>query len=153
MLWTCCRKCMDITPQMYVEFQINVVKWVWQYSHTNFLVSPCIQKLSWFVCAGSVAKSCPTLCNPMDCILPGSSVHGIFQARILELHSVQFSCSVMSDSLQPCGLQHTRLPCPSPTPRVAQIHAHWVGDAIKSSHPLLAPSPPVFNISQHQGLF
>ena len=32
------------------------------------------------------------------------------------LSSVQFSCSVMSDSLQPHGLQHTRLPCPSPTP-------------------------------------
>ena len=32
--------------------------------------------------------------------------------------SVQFSCSVVSDSLWPCGLQHTRPPCPSPTPRV-----------------------------------
>ena len=34
------------------------------------------------------------------------------------LHSVQFSHSVVSDSLQPHGLQHTRLPCPSPTPRI-----------------------------------
>ena len=31
-----------------------------------------------------VAQSCPTLCNPMDCSLPGSSIHGILQARILE---------------------------------------------------------------------
>ena len=31
-----------------------------------------------------VAQLCPTLCNPMDCSLPGSSVHGVFQARILE---------------------------------------------------------------------
>ena len=31
-----------------------------------------------------VAQSCPTLCNPMDCSQPTSSVHGIFQARILE---------------------------------------------------------------------
>ena len=30
------------------------------------------------------AQSCPTLCNPMDCSLPGSSVHGIFQERVLE---------------------------------------------------------------------
>ena len=30
-----------------------------------------------------VAQSCPTLCNPMDCSLPGFSVHGIFQARVL----------------------------------------------------------------------
>ena len=31
-----------------------------------------------------VVQSCPTLCDPMDCSLPGSSVHGIFQARVLE---------------------------------------------------------------------
>ena len=31
-----------------------------------------------------VAQSCPTLCDPIDCSLPGSSVHGIFQARVLE---------------------------------------------------------------------
>ena len=36
------------------------------------------------MCVCSVAKSCPTLCDPMDCSPPGSSVHGIFQARILE---------------------------------------------------------------------
>ena len=36
------------------------------------------------VCCGSVAKSCPTLCNPMDCSPPGSSVHRTPQARILE---------------------------------------------------------------------
>ena len=34
-----------------------------------------------------------------------------------------------------------------------QIHVHWVGDAIQSSHPLSSPSPPAFNLSQHQGLF
>ena len=32
-----------------------------------------------------LSQSCPTLCNPMDCSLPGSSVHGILQARIMEL--------------------------------------------------------------------
>ena len=31
-----------------------------------------------------VAQSCPTLCDPMDCSLPGSSIHGIFQSRVLE---------------------------------------------------------------------
>ena len=34
-----------------------------------------------------------------------------------------------------------------------QTHFHWVGDAIQPSHPLLSPSPPAFNLSQHQGLF
>ena len=38
-----------------------------------------------------VTQSCPTLCNPMDCSLPGSSVHGIFQARVLEWGAISFS--------------------------------------------------------------
>ena len=38
-----------------------------------------------------VAQSCPTLHDPMDCSLPGSSVHGIFQARVLEWVAIAFS--------------------------------------------------------------
>ena len=38
----------------------------------------------------SVAQSCLTLCNPMDCSLPGCSVHGILQARILEWLAIPF---------------------------------------------------------------
>ena len=38
-------------------------------------------------------------------------------------------------------------------PELAQTHVHPVGDAIQPSHPLLSPSPPTFNMSQHQGLF
>ena len=38
-----------------------------------------------------VAQSCPTLSDPMDCSLPGSSVHGIFQARVLEWGAITFS--------------------------------------------------------------
>ena len=64
----------------------------------------------------SVAQSCPTLCNPMDCSMPGFPVH----QQLLEL---------------------------------AQTDVHQVGDAIQPSHPLLSPSPPAFNLSQHQGLF
>ena len=37
-------------------------------------------------------------------------------------------------------------------PKLAQIHVHPVGDAIQPSHPLSPPSPPAFNLSQHQGL-
>ena len=36
-------------------------------------------------------QSCPTLCNPMDCSLPGSPIHGIFQARVLEWVAISFS--------------------------------------------------------------
>ena len=38
-----------------------------------------------------VAQSCPTLSDPMDCSLPGSSIHGIFQARLLEWGAIAFS--------------------------------------------------------------
>ena len=64
----------------------------------------------------SVAKSCPTLCDPMDCSTPGFPVH----------HQL---------------------------PELAQTHVHLIGDAIEPSHPLPSPSPPAFNLSQHQGLF
>ena len=36
-------------------------------------------------------QSCPTLCDPMDCSLPGSSIHGIFQATVLEWGAIAFS--------------------------------------------------------------
>ena len=62
----------------------------------------------------TVAQSCPALCDPVDCSMPGFPVH-------LQL------------------------------PELAQAHVHCVGDA--TSHPLSFPSPPTFNLSQHQGLF
>ena len=64
----------------------------------------------------SVVKSCPTLCKPTDCSIPGFPVH----------HQL---------------------------PELAQTHVHLVGDAIQPSHPMLSPSPPAFNLFQHQGLF
>ena len=67
--------------------------------------------------------------------------------------SSQFSCSVVSNSLRPHESQHTRPPCPSPTPGVYSTQVHWVSDVIQPSHPLSSPSPPSFNLSQHQGLF
>ena len=59
----------------------------------------------------------------------------------------------MSDSLWPHELQHTRLPCPSLSPRVCSnsyLLSWWCH---QPSHPLLPPSPPALNLSQHQGLF
>ena len=45
----------------------------------------------WYLFVCSVTQSCPTLCNSMDCSLPDSSVHGIFQARMLEWVGISFS--------------------------------------------------------------
>ena len=75
-----------------------------------------------------------------------------FITKIL-LSSVQFSRSVVSDSLQPHEPQHARPPCPSPTPGVYPNSCPLSCDAIQPSHPLSSPSPPALNLSQHQGLF
>jgi len=48
-----------------------------------------------------VAQSCPTLSDPMDCSLPGSSAHGIFQARVLEWGAIAFSVVGSHDSFIP----------------------------------------------------
>ena len=67
--------------------------------------------------------------------------------------SVQFSCSVMSQSLQPHEPQHARPSCPSPTPRVHPNPcplSRWCHPTISS---LSSPSPPALNVSQHQDLF
>ena len=59
----------------------------------------------------------------------------------------------MSDSLQPHGLSMPGFPVLHHLPEFAQTHVHRVSDVIQPSHPLSAPSPPVLNLSQHQGLF
>ena len=58
----------------------------------------------------------------------------------------------MSDSWSH-GAQHARLPFFYYLPELAQIHIHWVGDAIQTSHPLLPPTPNALNLFQHHGLF
>ena len=69
------------------------------------------------------------------------------------LSSVQLSCSVVSDSLQPHGSQQARLLVHHQLPESTQTHLHGVSNAIQQSHPLSCPSPRAFNLSQHQGLF
>ena len=71
---------------------------------------------------------------------------------LCQLSSVQFSHSVISDSLWSHGLQHARLPCSSPTHSQSLLDVHRVGDAIQPSYPLSSPSP-TFNFSQQQGPF
>ena len=66
--------------------------------------------------------------------------------------SIKFSHSVVSDFLRPHGLQHTRLPCPSPTPEACSNLCASI-NAMQPSHPLFSPFPPAFNLSQHQSPF
>ena len=84
---------------------------------------------------------------------PSSKRVGIILPFISLWNLFLFHYLVISDSLQAHGLQHTRPPCPSLPLRVCPVHVIWVRDAIQPSHPLSSPSPPAFNLSQHQGLF
>ena len=69
--------------------------------------------------------------------------------------SVQFS-SVIQSYLTLCGPMDCSMPgfpIHHQLLKPAQTHVHWVSDAFQPSHILLSPSPPAFNLSQHQGLF
>ena len=72
-----------------------------------------------------VAQSYPTLSDPMDCSLPGSSIHGIFQARVLEWGAIAFSSS------KPSYLQSLYLQISSHLGVRASIYEFW-GDTIQS---------------------
>ena len=54
--------------------------------------------------AAKSLQSCPTLCDPVDCSLPGSSIHGIFQARVLEWGAIAFSRTTYRVLEKPLGL-------------------------------------------------
>ena len=68
-------------------------------------------------------------------------------------NSVQFSRSVMSNSLKPHGPQHASLPVHHHFQEFIQSYVNWFSDDIKTSHPLSSPSSPALSLSQHQGLF
>ena len=65
-------------------------------------------------------------------------------------NSVTQSCLTLCD---PMDCSTPGLPVHHQLPELTQTHVHRVGDAIQPSHPLSAPSPHAFNLSQHQGIF
>ena len=72
------------------------------------------------------------------------------QSLIHQFSSVTQSCPTLHD---PMDHSTPGLPVHHQHPEFTQTHVHWVSDAIQPSHPLSSPSPPVFNLSQHWGLF
>ena len=73
-------------------------------------------RLQIFSIESEATQSCPTLCNSMDCSLPGSSVCGIFQARVLEWVAISFSSGSSQTIIKPRSpaLQADALPSESP---------------------------------------
>ena len=75
---------------------------------------------------------------------------GVYIQGTLHFNSVAQSCPTLCD---PMNHSTPGLPVCHQLPEFSQTHAHWVSDAIQSSHPLSSPSPPAPYPSQHQGLF
>ena len=85
-----------------------------------------------------VTQSCPTLSDPMDCNLQGSSVHGIFQARVLEWGAIAFSLyAAAAKSLQSCLTLCDPIdgsPPGSPIPGIVQARTlEWVAISFSSA--------------------
>ena len=70
----------------------------------------------------------------------------------LQSSSVRFSCSIVS-LCDPMDCSTPGFPILHQLLELTQTHVYWVSDAIQPSHPLSSPSPPAFNLSQHQSLF
>ena len=64
--------------------------------------------------------------------------------------SVTQSCTTLCD---PTDCSMPGFPVLHHPLELAQTHVHWIGDAVQPAHPLLSPSPPAFNLFQHQGVF
>ena len=85
---------------------------------------------------GPVVKNLPCSAEHMS-LIPDQSVQLLSCVRL---------CDPMDCSMPGLPVHHQ-------LPELAQTHVHEVSNAIQPSHPLLSPSPPAFNLSQHQGLF
>ena len=121
------------------------------YSPLGFCVYQIVQAriLEWVAMSFSRGSSWPrnrTRVSYVSCI-----GMWVFYCSV-QFSSVQFnqSCPILCDPMDystPSFPVHHQLPEPT------QTQVHCIGDAIQPSHPLSSPSPPAFNLSQHQGLF
>ena len=106
---------------------------------TPIIFSSTITELNWLYilnCERPSCDSCSLIPSPSPIRLP-----------------VQFSHSAVSNSFDPMHCSTPGFPVHHQLLELAQTHVLRVSDAIQPSHPLSPPSPPAFNLSQHQGLF
>ena len=80
-------------------------------------------------------------------IIPFATTWMDLKVIIVQFSSVTQPCPTLCD---PMNRRTPGLPVHHQLPEFAQTHVHWVGDAIQPAHPLSSPSPPTFNLSQHQ---
>ena len=102
-----------------------------------------------------VTQSCPTLCDPMDCSPPGSSAHGILQARILECVACPPSGDLPDPGIEPASLMSPALqalplaPPGKPSPSISEVYFLIVsgGHSGEGSPAPLAPLPEIHSLT------
>ena len=104
----------------------------------------CFRKLE-FKLLGTRWWEIVRLSTLMSQVELGIQTQKVFWLVLVESLSHVWLCNPMDCSTLGFTVHHY-------LPEFAETHVHWVGDAIQPSHPLLPPSPPAFNLSQHQGL-
>ena len=110
-------------------------------NHFSFYLNvSCLGKLRFYIYLNLIPQHC--------LVIPGTCAWGLFVIFIVS--SEAQSCLTLLDPVD-CSTPGFRVH--HQLPELTQTHVHQVGDAIKPSHPLSTPSPPTFNLSQHQGLF
>ena len=131
----------DSFPKKIYRWLINT----WKYAKHHSLLEKCKSKPQWGII--SHWSECPSL----------KSLQTINAGEGIEKGSLLHCCSVQSLNrvclCDPMNHSTPGLPVHHQLPESTQTHMHWPGDAIQPSHPLLSPSPPALNLSQHQGLF
>ena len=144
--------CVSCVSQMAGRFFTTVLpQSVQSLSHVQLFVTPWIA-----ACQASlpITNSWSLLkLMPIESLMSSNHLSHPLSSWEAPNKLVQFSRSVMCDSLQPHESQHARPPVHHQIPEFTQTHVHRVSDAIQPSHPLSSPSPPAPNPSQHQSLF
>ena len=94
-----------------------------------------------------VTQSCPTLSNPMDCSLPGSSVHGIFQARVLLWGAIAFYTSAKGPFLHYFSTTFLQAPHDTYHPVALFIWYHIIPQALDLQEGRAETCPPISSLS------
>ena len=134
-------------------FPLDLFLCVFTFHHFEYNAPRCS-----FHCFYSLSVPCSWICGLISLTNLGNWTDWSLQQLLfstpllfsLLVNSVTQLCLTLSD---PMDCRTPVFPVHHQLPELTQTHAHWVGDAIQPSHPLSTPSPPVFNLSQHQGLF
>ena len=136
---------MSVLVSFLLTKEVIYLRW-WGFHHLRGCILPVLFPLPIFL-----SFSCPVAWDGHG--IDSFNQWDIGECLMKDFQSVQFSPQLCLILCNPMDCSMPGLPIHHHLPELAQTHVHWVSDAFQPSHPLSSPSPPAFNLSQHQGLF